>query len=93
MEHYRGTPLANPLARAARGAARWDAAKPPVETLREAGFDSIAAWSKGSTWRMDWDEAFIRLYVDDWLLNGLTCPRVNRTEDQPIRSASRTTSS
>src|SRR5262249_35151280 len=91
MEYYRGTLLANAAwASDKPGAAAWDASKPPREPLaHESGFGDATAWSHDfNTWRMDWDESFIRLYVDGRLLNEVDLSKtVNRTPDgsNPLR--------
>ena len=65
MEYYRNMLLAN----VAWGTdkqykAEWRTTKKPVTSFPDPG------WSKKfHTWRMDWDETAIRLYVDDELLN------------------------
>jgi beta-glucanase (GH16 family) len=65
MEFYRGKLLANVAwGTDRRWTAKWDSSATP---LAELGGDS---WSKKfHVWRMDWDEHFIRLYVDGRLLN------------------------
>ena len=64
MEYYRGTLLANACwASERRWVPVWDTVRKPI-----AEFDN--EWSsRFHVWRMDWDEDFIRLYVDDELLN------------------------
>jgi len=65
MEYYRGTLLAN----VAWGSERprvpvWDTVKKPITEF------SDPEWAKKfHTWRMDWDEMAIKLYVDDILMN------------------------
>ncbi len=65
MEYYRGDLLAN----AAWGTQkqyepRWSTTKKPVTSFKDP------EWSrKFHVWRMDWDRQFIKLYVDDLLLN------------------------
>src|SRR5262249_53255183 len=85
MEFYRGTLLANAAwASDKPGAAAWDASKTPLETLaHESGFADAAAWShEFHTWRMDWDESFIRLHVDGRRLNEVDLPKtVTRTPE------------
>jgi beta-glucanase (GH16 family) len=62
MEFYRSTLLANTVF----GHNQWNSVKTPIS-------DSLAKdpkWtSKFHIWRMDWDADFIKLYVDDQLLN------------------------
>jgi beta-glucanase (GH16 family) len=64
MEYYRGTLLANVAwGSGKRWVPVWDSVKTPVDTLG-------AGWSdQFHVWRMDWDADWIRLYVDDRLLN------------------------
>ena len=64
MEYYRGMLLAN----AAWGTeeqwvAAWNDSRTPVSELGDNWADEFHVW------RMDWDENFIHLYVDDMLLN------------------------
>jgi beta-glucanase (GH16 family) len=65
MEFYRGKLLANVAwGTKTRWNAKWDSTATPLEQL--GGTD----WAKQfHTWRMDWDEKSIKLYVDDRLLN------------------------
>jgi beta-glucanase (GH16 family) len=65
MEFYRGLLLAN----VAWGAAQpsrpiWADTRKPVATFSDPDWPT-----KFHVWRMDWDEHWIRLYVDDALLN------------------------
>lgn len=64
MEYYRGQLLANiACGTATPSKAKWFTTMRPVDSL---GVD----WSKEfHTWRMDWDERSISLYMDDRLLN------------------------
>lgn len=65
MEFYRGKLLANAAwGTNKRWVAAWDSTAKPMEAFSDPD------WSqKFHVWRMDWDENFIRLYVDDLLLN------------------------
>ncbi|MEM6855534.1 MAG: glycoside hydrolase family 16 protein [Planctomycetota bacterium] len=68
MEYYRDHILAN-AAWLKDGpqpwSARWDASKTPVGELpRPENWDE-----RFHVWRMDWDHDFIRIYIDDHLLN------------------------
>jgi beta-glucanase (GH16 family) len=67
LEYYSDHILANcAWGTAARWVAEWDSAKIPYSHFTDQDPD----WaSKFHTWRMDWDEHFIRLYLDDELLN------------------------
>jgi beta-glucanase (GH16 family) len=65
MEFYRGTLFANAAwGTEKRWTPRWDDLKRPI-----MDFDDAEWSSKFHVWRMDWDEAAIRLYVDGELLN------------------------
>jgi beta-glucanase (GH16 family) len=65
MEYYRGSLLANIACLNSNGySAKWYGKKYPTDSL------GGAAWaSKFHTWRMDWTESEISLFVDDQLLN------------------------
>jgi beta-galactosidase len=71
MEYYRVNGVPHILANAAWGGDRafnavWDTQKIPFSHFTEKDKD----WGdKFHTWRMDWDEEAIRLYLDDELLN------------------------
>lgn len=62
MEFYRSTLLANSVF----GNHQWNTKKVPIQEF----LDRDSNWSKKfHRWRMDWDEHFIRLYVDGRLMN------------------------
>jgi beta-glucanase (GH16 family) len=64
MEYYRGTLLANILCLGKNASNEWHTTKTSVQKL------GGASWaSKFHTWRMDWTEKSLALYVDDSLLN------------------------
>jgi beta-glucanase (GH16 family) len=65
MEYYRGMLLANfAWSSGVRYKAVWDDLKKPITEFADPH------WSqKFHTWRMDWDEKGIQIYVDDQLLN------------------------
>lgn len=66
MEYYRGMLLANACWDSGEPHPAWDDSRFPLARLRAEDPD----WSeKFHVWRMDWDERWIRLYVDDRLLN------------------------
>lgn len=67
MEFYRIKEIPSILANAAWGTkAIWDGSNMPLTHFTEKDAD----WtSKFHIWRMDWDQDFIRLYLDDELLN------------------------
>jgi arylsulfatase len=85
MEYFRGTLLANAAwASGKPGVAAWDDSKAPLEDLaKQAGFTDAAAWSGAfHEWRMDWDEAAIRFFVDGRLLNEVDLTKtINGTPD------------
>jgi len=65
MEFYRGDILANAAwAGKNRWQAVWDDSKKPVSSFDDPDWDD-----KFHVWRMDWTQTFIKLYVDDELLN------------------------
>jgi beta-glucanase (GH16 family) len=64
MEYYNGKLLANIACLGADGKPQWFSNTFPVDSLGGKG------WSeKFHTWRMDWTDEFIALYLDDQLLN------------------------
>ena len=65
MEFYKGDLLANiAWGTEKRWTAKWNTGKKPIKEFNDPD------WAKKfHTWRMDWDEKWIRLYVDDVLLN------------------------
>ncbi len=65
MEFYRGNLLANiAWGTNKRWNAKWNSKKKPILDFTDPEWAS-----KFHIWRMDWDDKFIRLYVDDTLLN------------------------
>ena len=71
MEYYRGTLLANAAwGTATRFRAAWNTLKKPIAEFNDP------KWSeKFHVWRMDWDRDFIKLYLDDVLLNTVDLSR------------------
>ena len=67
MEFYKGHILANACWGGANGKSKWDSSYTPVASFQKADWD--AAYH---TWRMDWDENAIKLYLDDRLLNEIS---------------------
>jgi beta-glucanase (GH16 family) len=82
MEYYQGTLLANAawLGRGRR--AQWDELRRPITQFPES-------WSKAfHIWRMDWDHDYIRLYVDNELLNEVDLANTindDRQRNNPFR--------
>ena len=65
MEFYRGDLLANVAwGSAQRGQAVWNDTRKPITSFADPDWSS-----RFHTWRMDWDENRIRLYIDNQLLN------------------------
>lgn len=65
MEYYRGMLLFNAAwGTEKRYTAKWNSVRKPITDFNDP------AWpNKFHVWRMDWDEKFIKLYLDDQLLN------------------------
>ncbi|WP_414654646.1 glycoside hydrolase family 16 protein [Hymenobacter sp.] len=65
MEYYRGKVLANVATGTSKAyTAKWHSTSKPLTEFADP------QWSnKFHVWRMDWDAQFIRLYLDDQLLN------------------------
>ncbi|MDF2191537.1 glycoside hydrolase family 16 protein [Paraflavitalea sp. CAU 1676] len=67
MEYYRGMLLANIAFRGATGKAEWFSNRFNTDSL------GAQKWaSQFHTWRMDWTDEYIALYLDDQLLNKVT---------------------
>ena len=65
MEYYRGNLLANACwASGVRWRPVWDDVRKPVKSFNDPDWAA-----KFHVWRMDWDKDFIKLYLDDELLN------------------------
>jgi beta-glucanase (GH16 family) len=64
MEYYDGKLLANACWLGRRGQPDWDATEKPL-----ASFDDPDWSNEFHDWRMDWDRDYVRLYVNDQLLN------------------------
>jgi len=78
MEYYKGTILAN----AAWGTRKkwrpqWDTSKTPVESFNDPKWDE-----KFHIWRMDWNSDYIRLYLDDQLLNTIDLSKTVNPSDR-----------
>ena len=76
MEYYKGDILANvATGTTERYRAKWFSTKKPVASFNDPDWDNSF-----HTWRMDWDENFIRLYVDDLLLNEVPLSKLNNPD-------------
>lgn len=77
MEYYQHNGRPTVLANACWGSdkkyvGQWDSSYTPLSHFT----DRDPAWAnRFHVWRMDWDEAFIRLYLDDELLNEIDLSR------------------
>lgn len=82
MEYYKGQILANAAWSKVgkdRYASRWDSSKTLISKL-----PASEDWDQRfHLWRMDWDRDFIRIYVDDFLLNEVDLSKTfNETGDK-----------
>jgi len=79
MEYYRGDILANACwASERRWNGVWDSSHTPVTDFNDTDWGT-----KFHTWRMDWDDQAIRLYLDGRLLNTIELDKtINQTSDQ-----------
>ncbi len=80
MEYYRGRIMANAAwARPGEYQSRWDSSATFLKDL-----PNRHNWSKRfHVWRMDWTEDYIRLYLDDHLLNEIDLSKtINETPDK-----------
>ncbi len=86
MEFFRGRLLANAAWGSAKpGVGVWDDVKVPIaEVASKAGDKSPEDWAaRFHVWRMDWDRDWIRLYVDDTLMNEVDLSKtVNQSPDK-----------
>lgn len=86
MEFYRGKVLANAAwGTNRRWTAKWDSSATPIEELAtKDGLKSAAEWAdKFHIWRMDWDEKWIRIYVEGHLLNEVDLSKtINESVDR-----------
>lgn len=81
MEYYKGDILANVASGTKRRwSPKWDTTKTPVAELGANWDDAFHVW------RMDWTEKYIRLYVDDRLLNETLLSTTNNPEGHPIKN-------
>jgi beta-glucanase (GH16 family) len=67
MEYYKGNVLANvACGTSTRWQAKWDSSTKAISSLGSSWASSF------HTWRMDWDDQKIDLYLDDTLMNSVT---------------------
>jgi beta-glucanase (GH16 family) len=79
MEYYRKMILANVACLGTDKKAEWFSVKKPVDSL------GGTAWASDfHIWRMDWDENFITIYLDDVLLNSVELTKVVNKDDSGI---------
>lgn len=84
LEYYRVDDVPTVLANAVWGNEEWNTSRTPVPHFQESDPD----WnSKFHIWRMDWDEEYIRLYIDDELLNEINLSKtINPDGVNPFHS-------
>ncbi len=85
MEFFNNIMLANcAWGSKTRFQAIWDDSKTPIATVaRRRGYASAEAWAKDfHVWRMDWDQDWIRLYLDGYLMNEIDLSKtINQSPD------------
>ncbi|WP_163395657.1 glycoside hydrolase family 16 protein [Flavobacterium limi] len=79
MEYYTGKILANACWKSDKKETVWDS-----ETKNISDFNKEWA-DKFHIWRMDWDAQWIRLYVDDQLLNEISVDESMKYKNQKIK--------
>ncbi|KAF2516931.1 glycoside hydrolase family 16 protein [Flavobacterium zhairuonense] len=79
MEYYTGKILANAAWKSNQQNTAWDS-----QTKKLSDFKDNAWANKFHIWRMDWDADWIKLYVDDQLLNEISVKEANQNPDQKI---------
>lgn len=79
MEYYTGKILANAAWKSNQPNVAWDS-----QTVKLSDFKDTSWADKFHIWRMDWDADWIRLYVDDQLLNEISVKDANQNEDKKI---------
>ena len=78
MEYYRGNLLANACwGSGVRWKPIWDDVRKPVKSFKDPDWAA-----KFHVWRMDWDKDFIKLYVDDELLNTIELTKTINNDRQ-----------
>lgn len=79
MEYYTGKILANACWKSDESKTVWDSSTKMLSDFNED-------WSnKFHIWRMDWDTQWIRLYVDDRLLNEISVDETMKYKNQKIK--------
>jgi len=79
MEYYRKMLLANIACLGTNSKAEWHSTKHNTDTL------GGVAWSKKfHTWRMDWDDKEIALYIDNQLLNKVALSKLDNKDGTGI---------
>ncbi|MDR7209564.1 glycoside hydrolase family 16 protein [Flavobacterium piscis] len=78
MEYYTGKILANAAWKSNKPDTAWDSYTVMLSDFKEDWAD------KFHVWRMDWDEHWIKLYVDDQLLNEINVKETIQDKNQKI---------
>ncbi|OOV17360.1 family 16 glycosylhydrolase [Flavobacterium sp. LM4] len=79
MEYYTGKILANACWKSDESKTVWDSSTKMLSDFNENWVD------KFHIWRMDWDAKWIRLYVDDQLLNEINISESMKYKNQKIK--------
>ncbi|MGO4771282.1 family 16 glycosylhydrolase [Flavobacterium sp. W22_SRS_FK3] len=80
MEYYTGKILANACWKSDESKTVWDSSTKMLSDFKDK------AWAeKFHIWRMDWDAKWIRLYVDDQLLNEISVAESIKYKSQKIK--------
>lgn len=79
MEYYKGKILANAAWKFNKSEPEWDSSSTKLSDFKDANWAN-----KFHIWRMDWDADWIRLYVDDKLLNEIDVRKTFYGKDQKI---------
>lgn len=80
MEYYTGKILANACWKSDEPKTVWDSATKKLSDFKDK------TWAdKFHVWRMDWDAQWIRLYVDDQLLNEINVSESMKYKNQKIK--------
>lgn len=77
MEYYTGKILANAAWKSNNSNVAWDS-----QTKKLSDFKDNSWADKFHIWRMDWDAEWIKLYVDDQLLNEISVKDTNRPNEK-----------